>query len=211
MAVSASFDKSVFVNCPFDEQFAPLLQAMMFCIVYLGFEPRLATERSDSGENRIDKIVELIDSSRYSIHDPSRCQATRDGEMFRLNMPLELGIDYGCRKFGSDAHGTKLILILERDRYRYQQAVSDLSGCDIEAHGDDYARIIRKVRNWLVSTAQINDADGATRIKGAYEDFQEWYYERQLRLGFSDDDIKDYPTLELLAAMHEWTADDHAQ
>lgn len=200
------FAKSVFINCPFDEQFAPLLQSMMFCVLYLGFEPRLASERSDSGENRIDKIVQLIDGSLYSIHDLSRCEAERGGEMFRLNMPLELGIDYGCRKFGAGRHETKKILILERDRYRYQKAISDLSGCDIEDHGEDYARIIRKVRNWLVSAAGLNRVHGATRIKAAYEDFQEWYYESQLERGFSEDDILDYPTFELLSAMHDWMA-----
>ena len=40
---------------------------------------------------------------------------------------------------------------------------------------------------------------------GAYTDFQEWYYEKQLAAGFSEDDIQDYPTSELLAAMTEWT------
>lgn len=200
----APFERSVFINCPFDEQFSPLLQAMMFAVIYLGFEPRLASERSDSAENRIDKIVELIEGSLYSIHDLSRCQAESDGEFFRLNMPLELGIDYGCRKFRGDGREAKKILILERDKYRYQKAISDLSGCDIEAHGDDYAKIIRKVRNWLVSEGQMTDVSGAGRIKAAYEDFQEWYYERQLDLGFSEEDILDFPTPELLLAMREW-------
>lgn len=197
------FDKSVFVNCPFDKDFEPLLQAMMFCIAYLGFEPRLATERDNAGENRIDKIAELIDASLFSIHDLSRCEAKKDGEVFRLNMPLELGIDYGCRKYRGEGRDNKHILILETERYRYQKAVSDLAGVDIGAHGDDYEKIIRKVRNWLVTEAAIQ-ADGASRIKRAYEDFQEWYYERQIEKGFSEEDIQDYPTAELLLAMQEW-------
>ena len=53
------FETNVFINCPFDDDFAPLLQAILFCVITMGFEPRLATERSDSGETRLDKIREL--------------------------------------------------------------------------------------------------------------------------------------------------------
>ena len=93
------FEKNVFINCPFDAEFEPILQSILFCIVYLGFAPRLASERNDSGENRLEKIRGLIESSKYSIHDLSRCQAKRKGEHFRLNMPFELGIDFGCRQY----------------------------------------------------------------------------------------------------------------
>lgn len=51
-----SFERSVFINCPFDEDYDPILRAIFFCVVYLGFYPRLATERRDSLENRVDKI-----------------------------------------------------------------------------------------------------------------------------------------------------------
>lgn len=95
-----SFENSVFLNCPFDREFEAIKQAILFAIVYLGFHPRIATERNNSAEVRLDKIVELIESSRYSIHDLSRCQAGRAGEIYRLNMPFELGIDYASGRFG---------------------------------------------------------------------------------------------------------------
>ena len=44
----------------------------------------------------------------------------------------------------------------------------------------------------------------AARILGDYEDFQKWHYERQLDAGFSEEDIQDYPTPELLDAMLQW-------
>jgi hypothetical protein len=199
------FERCVFINWPLDEEYAPILQAVLFCIVYLGFSPRIATERADSAESRLDKIKTLIDSSRYSIHDLSRCQATREGEHFRLNMPFELGIDYGCRYFKEGREGKK-ILVLEEERHRYHAAISDLSGCDIQVHGGDFQRAVRQVRNWLVSEAGAS-AIGASRILGAYADFQEWYYERQLAAGFSEADIQDYPTRELLDAMNIWIAE----
>jgi len=73
MADNLGFDRNVFVNCPFDAEYTPILEAMLFCLIRLGLNPRIATERGDSGETRIDKILELVQSSRYSIHDLSRC------------------------------------------------------------------------------------------------------------------------------------------
>ena len=198
------FETSVFVNCPFDDDYAPILQAMLFCIVHLGFTPRIATETTDSGATRLAKIGDLIFQCRYSVHDLSRCQAVREGEMFRLNMPFELGIDWGCRRYAADERAQKRILVLEEQRYRYQAALSDLAGCDIESHGGQYQKAVRKVRNWLVSEAGAHKV-GAESILNAYAAFQGWYYEKQLADGFSEDDIKDYPTRELLDAMMEWT------
>jgi len=119
-------------------------------------------------------------------------------------MPFELGIDYGCRQY-LRGKKEKKILILEEQKYRYQQAISDLAGCDIEAHEGDFQKAVPKVRNWLVSEAGIVAA-GSKRILGAYADFQEWYYKKQLSAGFSDEDIQDYPTAELVAAIQDWIA-----
>jgi len=200
------FERCVFINCPLDEDYEPILQAVLFCIVYLNFSPRISTERNDSGEYRLGKIRELIENSKYSIHDLSRCQALEKGEYFRLNMPFELGIDYACRKYFGKGREEKRFLILEERKYRYQAVISDLNGCDVEAHGGDYQKAVRKVRNWLVSETGVA-ADGATRILGAYVDFQEWHYERQLAAGFSEEDIQDYPTSELLESMNSWIAE----
>ncbi len=199
-----NFETNIFINCPFDDEYAPILQAVLFCVVYLGFNPRLSTERADSAENRLSKIVTLIRESKFSIHDLSRCQAVEAGEHFRLNMPFELGIDYGSREFLDGKYSDKKILILESQRYRYRAAISDLSGCDIKVHSDDPQKAIRQVRNWLVSEAGIV-TNGASDIYGRYTaDFQEWHYEKQLKNGFSDEDIQDYPTAELLSEMKIW-------
>lgn len=199
------FEKNVFVNCPFDKEYEPLLQAIMFCIVFLGFTPRLASERNDAGETRLDKIKELIEQSKFSIHDLSRCQATKKGEIFRLNMPFELGIDFGCRQYFGNGREAKRFLILEEQRYRFQAAISDISGCDIEAHGGDFAKAMKKVRDWLRSEAGVQ-APGPSAIVGAYTTFQEWEWEKKSAEGYSEDDIKEYPTFERLEAMKEWMA-----
>lgn len=179
----------------------------MFCVVFLGFTPRLASERNDSGENRLDKIRGLIEESKYSIHDLSRCQAKKKGEHFRLNMPFELGIDFGCRQYFGQGRDTKKFLILEEQRYRFQAAISDISGCDIEAYGSDEQKApqnaVRHVRNWLVSESEISPV-AATRIWGRYADFQEWYWEKKISEGASEEEIRIYPTSELLSEMFNW-------
>lgn len=201
---TADYETSVFLNCPFDEDYQPILQAILFCIVFFGLTPRIALERLDSGESRLAKISELVSASKFSIHDLSRCQSTAEGEHFRMNMPFELGMDYGCRQFGGDRYTKKKILVLEEKKYRYQAALSDFSGCDIEAHGGAFETAVRKTRNWLCNEAGVESA-GARSVINRYYDFQEWHYESQLAKGFDEEDIRDYPTKELLASMKEWT------
>jgi hypothetical protein len=197
------FERSVFVNCPFDDEFAPVLQSVAFCIVHLGFFPRLAPENSDNAAARLDRIAELICGSKYGIHDLSRCKSVEAGEYARMNMPFELGLDHACRRFGQAPLGEKRILILEHTRYDYQRALSDISGWDIQAHGGDHEKAVRHVRSWLIAQAGA-PAVGASRIQGKYIAFQEWYWERELAAGSSEDDIREYPTAELVRAMHEW-------
>jgi hypothetical protein len=199
------FSDSVFINCPFDKDYEPILQAILFCILCLGKTPRLATERQDGGENRLDKIRGLIEASKFSIHDLSRCQAKKKGEHFRLNMPFELGIDYGCRQYFGNGREAKMFLILEEKKYRFQAAISDISGSDIEAHGADHRKAVACVRNWLVSEAGVTSI-GAAKILAEYGDFQEWYWEKKLGEGASEEEIREYPTSELVASMKEWIA-----
>lgn len=199
------FERSVFVNCPFDEEFAPLLQAIAFCIVDLGFHPRLAPENADHSANRLERIVELIRGSKFGIHDLSRCKSKEPGEYARLNMPFELGIDHGCARFGSGAVSEKAILILEETRYDYQKGLSDIAGWDIEAHSGDYIKAVRLVRNWLVRQAGAEPI-GSTKIQGDYLTFQEWYWEREQSRGASEEDILAYPTIQMIDAMLEWAS-----
>lgn len=200
---TASFDQSVFVNCPFDDEFAPVLQAVAFCITYLGFHPRLAPENSDNAAPRLDRIIELVKGSKYGIHDLSRCRATEIGEYSRLNMSFELGVDYSCRKFGAGRLAEKVILVLEHERYDYQKTLSDIAGWDIHDHGGNPDQAVRHVRSWLVHQATIENV-GAARILGKYLAFQGWYYEQALAAGSSEDDIRAYPTAEIVKAMREW-------
>jgi hypothetical protein len=64
-------------------------------------------------------------------------------------MPLELGLDLGCKRFGRRHQTEKVSLILDVERFRYQKFISDISGQDIESHDNKEKKIINKIRNWL--------------------------------------------------------------
>ena len=72
--VLPEYRQSVFINCPFDAEYTPMFEAIVLAVQDLGFRPRSARERIDSGEVRLSKIRELIAASRYSIHDLSRTE-----------------------------------------------------------------------------------------------------------------------------------------
>lgn len=196
------FNRNVFINCPFDDEYLPLLRPLLFTIFYLGLNPRIALESLDSGRPRIDKIVKLITESRYAIHDLSRLQAREAGEYFRLNMPFELGIDVGCRLFRKGCR-LKKCLILETERYRYQAAISDLSSSDIAVHKNDPQLLVTTVRNWLNNQANLG-APGPSRVWGAFLDFMSDNYDVLKTRGFSDEDIKALPVDELISSMRRW-------
>ncbi len=147
------FDRSVFVNCPFDEDFEPILQAIAFCIVELGFYPRLAPENTDNAAARLDRIADLIRESKFAIHDLTRCKSSEAGEYARLNMPFELGLDHASRRFGQAPLTDKRILVLEHTRFDYQRALSDIAGWDIQSHDGDHEKAVRRVRSWLIAQA----------------------------------------------------------
>lgn len=200
---STDFDRSVFINAPFDDEYEEILRALLFCLVSSGLKPRIASERSNASESRLERITELIESSRYSIHDLSRCQAQESGELSRLNMPFELGLDFGCRRYG-DAHlKRKVILVLEEKPYRYQATISDLAGSDIEVHQGKPGIAVRKVRNWLVDVTgeALIEAD---QIFRDFEDFYIWYVEKRESQGATKEAILDYSMSELLSDMAEW-------
>lgn len=194
------FDRSVFINCPFDAAYRPLLNAILFCVISCGLTPRLATERADGGENRLNKICGLMRGSRFSIHDLSRCQATQKGEISRLNMPFELGVDFGYRSCGITEFAAKKFLVLDEKPYRLKQALSDIDGWDTTAHDakDDLA--MKEVRTWLNQEAGAN-LPGASLLYDQFLVFDEWKYGQpdQART-----DVEAYTVPELITAMTRW-------
>jgi hypothetical protein len=202
-----SFETNIFINCPYDAGYLPLLRPLVFTVLYAGLNPRLAAERLHSGESRISKIVELIRDSQYAIHDLSRIQASKKGEYFRLNMPFELGLDIGCATFTNEPRlQGKRCLILEKERYRYQIAISDLSNSDIEAHHNDPVRLVAVVRNWLANEVGL-ELPGPSGVYDMFSVFMGENFDLLKGKGFSEADIRDLQINELIKYMREWLPD----
>ncbi|MGO9620326.1 MAG: hypothetical protein ACLPT6_02850 [Desulfobaccales bacterium] len=197
------FSKNIFINCPFDSKYTKLLRPILFTIIYLGYNPRIASERSDSGEARFTKICELIGNSKFSIHDISRLKASKKLEYYRLNMPYELGVDIGCRLFGSDKFKEKRCIIFEKDKYSYQKALSDLSGFDIKAHNNKPRKIIEELRYWFVENDAIMP-DSATIIWDNFNLFMTDFELTTTAKGYEQKDIQKMPIHEFIYFIKKW-------
>jgi hypothetical protein len=151
MIPRAEYDRSVFLNCPFDEEYQPLFRALVFAVEDCGLRARSALEADNGGEVRIEKINRIIRECRHGIHDISRTEPDTLNDLPRFNMPLELGLFLGARAFGGKPHREKNCLILDRKPYRYQQFCSDIAGQDVRSHEADPERALVAVRHWLAA------------------------------------------------------------
>jgi hypothetical protein len=164
-------EKSVFVNCPFDDAYRPMLHAMLFTLLAAKFRPRCALESDDASEVRIEKICRIIGECRLAIHDLSRVELDSATELPRFNMPFEFGVFYGAKRFGGLRHRGKTCLVFARRPYEYKAYISDIAGQDIQAHDSDPERAVVALRNWLRQfTGKVSLPDG-TNIWREYNAF----------------------------------------
>lgn len=169
MAV-AGYNNNVFVNCPFDKAYTPLLQVIVYTIYRCGFVPQCALAEDDATDNRLDKIIRLVESCRYGIHDISRVELTAAG-LPRFNMPFELGIFFGAKKLGTPEQKNKNALVFEKTKFSYQQYISDLNGIDTKAHNNDPESILTQIRNWLATASRRTTIPGYKIILQDYKEF----------------------------------------
>lgn len=167
-----TYNDNVFLNCPFDLRYKPLFDAMVFAVHDCGFIARCALEEVDASQVRIDKIYNIIGDCRYGIHDISRTELDDTSGFPRFNMPLELGVFLGAKKFGQLEHKRKYCLILDKEPYRYQEFISDIAGQDIHAHNNNAEEIVTLVRNWLSTASRRKRIPGGRKIWEHYQGFK---------------------------------------
>jgi hypothetical protein len=150
------------------------MRAACFAVLACGYAPRSALNYSDSGAVRFTKIVKMIADCDLSIHDISRVELDRGSRLPRFNMPLELGADLGLRLEGPARQRKRRMLILDAEPHRYDKTLSDISGMDVEAHGNDPRHIIRHIRNWLNANRKPKSAilPGAVSIQQDYAEYR---------------------------------------
>ncbi|MGR3540442.1 MAG: hypothetical protein ACU0BS_03320 [Hasllibacter sp.] len=163
----------VFINCPFDAAYTPKFHAIVFTVVRCGFKARCALENIDTGEVRIQKIVQIIKECPLGIHDISRTEIDENTGFPRFNMPFELGLYLGARHYGDDAQRRKRCLVLDLDRYRFRDFISDLGGQDPEAHGDSEETCIEVVRDFLNNASGPIPLPGGAAMVVEYRRFKE--------------------------------------
>lgn len=185
---------AVFINCPFDPSYRPIFDAIVFAVIALGFEPRCALERDTGTQERLRKIVEIIHSCQFGIHDLSFMRIDRSTKLPRYNMAFELGLFLGCCEFGGKGHEGKSCLILDRERWRYRKSLSDLSGRDIQGHRNDPKQAITSVRNWLATESKLLGPPGGSFIVRQYLRFRKQLPNlcRRAKLRVAELSFKDY-------------------
>jgi hypothetical protein len=165
------YRRNVFINCPLDADFEPLRNAIVFAVFDCGFVPRCALESSNGHEVRFEKIKNLIRNSRFGIHDISRTELDLANGLPRFNMPLELGVFIGAATYGNGQVRDKCLLIVDRERYRYQKFISDISGQDIFAHENSTVKLIACVREWLASESGEAGIPGGAHLAKRFAQF----------------------------------------
>jgi hypothetical protein len=135
------------VNIPYDERFRRLYLAYIVGLTHLGLEPR-ATLGISGTERRLDRILALIQSCRYSIHDLSRVQLDRNPPRTpRFNMPFELGLAVTWAKLNPGQHSW---FVFESRERRVQKSLSDLNGSDANIHDGTVEGVMREICNAFV-------------------------------------------------------------
>jgi hypothetical protein len=165
------YSQNVFINCPFDEQYKRLFDAAIFAVQMAGFTPRCAFEASNAGQFRLQKIMDIIAGCQYGIHDISRTELGMN-RLPRFNMPLELGLDLGCKRYGIAWLAEKKLLVLDRKSHRYQRFISDIAGQDVESHANSPKQLIQCIRDWLSTESGLSSIPGGDYMYARYRAFK---------------------------------------
>lgn len=189
----------VFINCPFDGAYLPFFHAIVFAVYRCGFTPRCALEVIDGGGTRIAKIETLIEECPLGIHDISRTELDGVNKLPRFNMPLELGLFLGAKRYGDTVQKRKKCLVLDCERYRYQKFISDIAGQDIDSHEGKVEILIDKVRSFLNSAVRSRPLLSGAAIRDDYQRFNGALPEICSRLRIDADSL-DYRDFAWIAA-----------
>ena len=165
------YDRNVFINCPFDRQYEKMFRAIVFTVQQCGFSARCALEVNDTSQTRIEKIYNIIEECRYGIHDLSRVEVSSPSQLPRFNMPLELGIFLGAKRYGDERQRQKMGIVLDREQFRYQRFCSDIAGQDIAAHHGRVGGVIEAAHGFLAGIQRDSILIGPTRIRERYNAF----------------------------------------
>ncbi len=138
----------VFLNIPYDQKFDRLFRAYICGLSAFGLVPR-ATLEIPGGARRLDRILELIRSCAYAIHDLSRIELdAHKPRTPRFNMPFELGLSVAYEK--SSKKRKHEWFVCESMNFRLAKSLSDLNGTDPYIHRGTIGGVFTELRNMFV-------------------------------------------------------------
>jgi hypothetical protein len=155
----------VFLNYPFDFEYAPFADALHFGVVAAGLRPVCAKDLSMPDRSRLEGIVDAIAKCNFSIHDLSRCGQPRQ------NMALELGMAFAIMSETQHRdHRAASVVLAQTD---YRRFISDLGGYDPRLYHDDLSLVL-SVYEWLrdVVGDRVFSRQSTVAVKVAYEEFK---------------------------------------
>ncbi|MGH7812468.1 MAG: hypothetical protein ACREQI_00495 [Candidatus Binataceae bacterium] len=156
--------ESVFLNIPYDKGYEKLYVALIAGVCGFRLVPR-ATIEIPTSDRRLDRIIKLIGSCRFSFHDLSRVEL--DGSRPRtprFNMPFELGLTAGLAKSRDKSHRW---FVLEEVPHRLTKSLSDLNGTDPQIHRGTPAGILTALTNVLTRNRRSPSAKNLKRLYNA--------------------------------------------
>jgi hypothetical protein len=145
---------TIFLNIPYDAKFEPLYLAYVAGLTGLGLDPRCVLEIPPQAQawNRLDRIVQLLQSCEVSIHDLSRVELSPEPPRCpRFNMPFELGLTVGL----SLSSSTHRWFVFEAQAHRLQKSLSDLNGFDPFVHEGTPEGVMRALTNAFVANGSL--------------------------------------------------------
>lgn len=145
-------EHSVFINIPYDKGYERILVTIVAALICIGRKPRCTLEIPEGGEGRLNRIHDLLESCRVSIHDLSMV-----GTPVRFNMPFELGLACALNKH----NGPHTFILFEKKKYRLDRTLSDIKGCDPYIHKGTMLGVVHGV---LESLASEDNQPEPTRV-----------------------------------------------
>jgi hypothetical protein len=137
----------VFLNIPYNQAYNSLYVALIAGLCGLGLNPHTTLEIPGS-TRRLDRIMALIRTCRYSIHDLSRVQLSGPRpKMPRFNMAFELGLAVSWSLIRPRDHEW---FLFEQTPHRLQRSLSDLNGTDPYIHNGAADRLLVELTNAFV-------------------------------------------------------------
>lgn len=136
-----------FLNIPFDQEFEPLYLAFIAGVSAFGLIPQAVLQIPGS-QRRLDRLMQLMGTCRYSFHDLSRVELDLHRPRTpRFNMPFELGLAVAHANATDKRHRW---FVFEKERFRVLKSLSDINGTEAYVHSGRPTGVLRELTNALV-------------------------------------------------------------